>query len=221
MKWLALALATVGLVAIGLWTLATGWAPSSERYPLQGLDLGENPPATEWPTVRAAGADFVYLVATVGADRRDPAFEANWGALPEAGLRRGAVHFYSLCQPASDQANAFNLVVPAAADALPAAVDLSFHDDCAARPDRASLVAEVKRFVAMVEAHTGKPVMLRVGRAVEARYRLTAAIERPIWAVANAFPPTYAARPWRLWRASSIRRVGGVEGPVNWDVVAP
>ena len=96
-------------------------------------------------------------------------------------------------------AGAFNLV-PAAADALPAAV---------------------RRFVAMVQAHTGKPVLLQVGRAMEARYRLTAAIERPFWAIANAFPPAYAARPWQLWRALSIRRVGGIEGPVNWDVVTP
>ena len=110
--WLALALAMVGLVAIGLWSFATDWAPSTELYPLQGLDLGENPPAAEWPTVRAAGADFVYLVATAGADRRDPAFEANWEALPDAGLRRGGVHLYSLCQPATDQTNAFNLVCP-------------------------------------------------------------------------------------------------------------
>ena len=73
----------------------------------------------------------------------------------------------------------------------------------------------------MVETHTGKPVMLRVGRAIEARYRLTGAIERPVWAIADAFPPAYAARPWRLWRASDIRRIGGIEGPVNWDVVAP
>ena len=115
-------LAVAGALGIGGWTLATGWAPSAGRYPLQGVDLGLDPPPVEWPTVRAAGADFAYLVATAGIDRRSAAFEANWAALPEAGMRRGAVHLYSLCQAARDQANAFNLVVPAAADALPATV---------------------------------------------------------------------------------------------------
>lgn len=171
--------------------------------------------------MRAAGADFAYVVATAGADRRAPGFEANWTALPQAGLRRGAVHLYSLCQLAADQANAFNLVVPRAGDALPAAVDVSFRDDCAARPDPIVLAGELRRFLGIVEAHTGKPMLLRVSRAVDRRYRLSTAIDRPVWAVANVFPPAYAARPWRLWRASSFRRVGGIEGLVNWDVVTP
>lgn len=217
----AAVLVAVGAIGIGGWSVATGWHPPASQYPLQGLDLGETPPPVEWGTVRARGADFAYLVATVGADRRDPAFEGNWAALPEAGLRRGAVHQYSLCQLAADQANAFNAFVPRAPDALPMAIDIGFRDDCTARPDRTVLLAELARFIRMVEAHTRKPVMLRIARPVERQYQLTAAIDRPVWSVANLFPPAYAARPWRMWRASDIRRIDGIEGPVNWDVVAP
>ncbi|MET4896552.1 GH25 family lysozyme [Sphingomonadaceae bacterium jetA1] len=212
-------LAALGALGMGGWRYATHWAPPIERYPLQGIDLPENPPAVEWRTLRANGADFAYLVATSGADRRDAAFEANWAALPEAGLRRGAIHLYSLCQPATAQADAFNIFVPRAGDALPAAIDLSYHDDCTARPDRAQLIADLTRFLSMVETHTGKPVMLRVSRAFESDYRITAALPRPVWAMGTLLKPDYAARPWRMWRASDIRRVEGVEGPVNWDVV--
>jgi lysozyme len=211
----------LGLLGVAGWSVAIDWHPSTKQYPLQGIDLGENPGDVEWGTVRARGADFAYLVATSGADRRDPGFEANWAMLPDAGLRRGAVHVYSLCQPASDQADAFNAFVPRSADALPTAVDVSFHDDCTARPDRAVLVGEMQRFVKMVETHTRKPVILRIAKPVESTYQLSAAIDRPTWAVANLFTPGYAARPWRLWRASDFRHVDGIEGPVNWDVVAP
>jgi lysozyme len=170
--------------------------------------------------VRARGADFAYIVATSGSDRRDPAFEANWAALPEAGLRRGAVHVYSLCQPAVDQANAFNTFVPAAKDALPVAIDIQFRDDCTARPDKATLVNDLTRFVTMVETHTAKPVLLRIGKSVESTYGLSAALPRPIWAMADIVTPDYAVQPWRMWRASSFRRIEGIKGPVNWDVVA-
>lgn len=215
-----------GLLALGAVTAGgrhwvTHWQPSTERYPLQGIDLPENPPAVEWRTVRAHGADFAYLVATSGADRREPSFEANWSALPEAGLRRGAIHIYSLCQPATAQADAFNIFVPRVGDSLPAAIDLSYHDDCTARPERATLVADLIRFVTMVETHTGKPVMLRVSKPFESDYSVTAALDRPIWQMRNVFKPDYAARPWRMWRASDFRRVEGVEGPVYWDVVTP
>ncbi len=214
-------LAGLGLLGFGGWSLATGWAPAASRYPLQGLDLGERTGPVEWGMVRARGADFVYLVATNGAETRDPGFESNWAALPEAGLRRGAIHLYSLCRSAIDQANAFNAFVPRTDDALPVAVDIDFREDCATRPDRGVLIAELDRFIATVEAHTGKPVLLRIAKPVEARYHLSETIARPTWAMANVFAPAYAARPWRMWRASDFRRIDGIEGPVNWDVVAP
>ena len=210
-----------GLLGIAGWSVATGWHPSVDRYPLQGIDLGENPGAVEWGTVRARGADFAYLVATSGADRRDPAFEANWASVPEAGLRRGAIHVFSLCQPAAAQANAFNAFVPRNADALPAAIDVGYHDDCTARPERDALVHDLRTFIRMVETHARKPVLLRLSRAVDNDYRLSAAIDRPVWAIADFLKPDYAARPWRMWRASHIRRIDGIEGPVNWNVVAP
>jgi len=216
----AAALAATGFVGICGWTAATGWHPDVKQYPLQGIDLAENPGPVEWGTVRARGADFAYLVATSGTDRRDPGFEANWAALPEAGLRRGAVHVYSLCQRADEQANAFNTFVPRTADALPTAVDIAFHDDCTARPNRATLIADVAQFVTMVETHTRQPVMLRISKAVDTQYSLSEAVPRPLWAVENVLKPDYTARPWRMWRASDSRRIDGIEGPVNWDVVA-
>jgi lysozyme len=217
----AIGLAAIGAAGVGEWHWATGWRPSPAHYPLQGIDLGENPPAVEWGSVRASGADFAYIVATSGADRRDAAFEANWAALPQAGLRRGAIHVYSLCQRATAQADAFNTFVAASTDALPAAVDVQYRADCTARPEKPALATELARFVERVEAHTRKPVMLRVSRDVEHDYALSAAIARPVWAIGNAFSPGYPARPWRMWRASDIRRIDGIEGPVNWDVVAP
>lgn len=214
-------LVVAGLLAIFGWTIATRWAPSTRTYPLQGVDLPAGPAPIDWGSVRADGADFAYLVATVGADQREATFEANWDALPEAGLRRGAVHLYSLCQPAVDQANAFNTVVPRTDDALPAAVDISFRADCTARPDRDALVGSVRQFLSMVETHTGKLVLLRLSRPAESHYTLSAALARPVWAVRNLVAPDYAARPWRMWRASDFRQIEGVEQPVNWDVVAP
>ena len=82
------------------------------------------------------------------------------------------------------------------------------------------MLDELRRFIAMVEAHTERPVILLVSRAFEAQYRVTEAIDRPVWSAQNFFSPDYAARPWRMWRASDMRRIDGVDGPVNWDVVA-
>ena len=218
---IAAGLAAIGFAGIAAWGWATHWRPSPRHYPLQGIDLGENPPAVEWGTVRAADPTFAYIVATSGADRRDPAFEAYWDAIDEAGLRRGAVQVYSLCQRGAAQADAFNTLVARDDASLPVAVDIAFRADCDARPERAALVADLSRFATMVEAHTGKPILLRVARSVERRYALTQALHRPVWVIGDYLQPGYAAHPWAMWRASDVRRIDGIEGPVNWDVVAP
>lgn len=219
--WRFIAIAfIVGLAAVGMWRLAIGWHPSLDHYPVQGVDVSEANGTIDWNTVSGTGADFGYAVATVGAQRRDTAFETNWRDIDRAGMRRGAIHVYSLCQLATDQADAFNTLVPRDEGALPAAIDLHYDDGCASRPDRAVLIAELARFATMIETHTGKPVLLKIARPLELHYRLSEALPRSIWAVGNVFPPDYTARPWRMWQASDFRRIDGLNGPVHWNVAA-
>jgi lysozyme len=220
-RW-GIALLVLTLLAAVAWVFAIGWRPSDKDYQFQGIDVSEASGPIDWMTVHGAdtGADFAYIRATYGADGRDTRFAQNWSDAYAADIRRGALHVYSLCRLAVDQANNFNTVVPEADDALPAAVSVDFSDDCPDRPERAVLVGEIERFMTMVEAHTGKPMLLMTTKRIEAAYRLSEAIPRPIWSVQDFFPPDYAARPWRMWRASDMRRVQGIQGAVHWDVVA-
>lgn len=217
----ALIVAALALSGVAAWQYATHWRPSTERYPVQGVDVSASDGAIEWNNVSAAGADFAYAVATRGARERDPAFETNWHGMEATGMRRGAVHLYSFCQPAREQANAFNTFVPADADALPVAIDISYDPGCTTRPERDTLVSELKLLAGTIEAHMRKPVLLRISRAVEMDYDISAALPRNLWASGNFIAPSYAARPWRLWRANDMRRVDGIDGPANWDVAAP
>jgi lysozyme len=225
-RWLLFARRSLGVMlvlatgALAAWLFFLSWHPSTSDYPLQGVDVSDEQGVIDWPVVRADGVDFVYLRATYGATGRDTTFETNWHDVYAAGLRRGAYHRYSLCQLAVDQANNFNTVVPHDGDALPAAVLVDFDADCPARPAREVVVGEIARLMAMIENHTGKPAMLKVSRRFDDWYRLSAAIPRPIWAIANFFPPDYAARPWRMWQANDRRRIDGVDRPVHWNVVA-
>jgi len=215
------AIVIIGLALVVIWSFAISWYPSPKAYAFQGVDVGAAQGVIEWPVVRGGGASFAYLTATIGADARDPSFEANWSDVYAAGLRRGALHVYSLCRLAADQANNFNTTVPRAGDSLPPAVWVDFDAGCAARPDRAVVIGEVKRLLTLIESHSGKPALLKVSRRFDAAYRLTSAIPRPIWSAQNFFPPDYAARPWRMWQASDMRRIDGAPTLVHWNVVAP
>ncbi len=215
------AVIVVGLVVLVAWSFAISWYPSPKSYPFQGPSVSAANGVIEWPVIRGGGASFAYLTATIGADTRDPMFAANWSDVYAAGLRRGAIHVYSLCRLAADQANNFNTTVPYTEDSLPPAIVIDFEPGCAARPERDVVIGEIERLIATIETHMRKPVLLKVSRRFDTAYRVTAAIERPIWSVQNFFPPDYAARPWRMWQASDMRRIDGAPTMVHWNVVAP
>ena len=215
------AVIVVGLAVIIAWSFAISWHPAPRSYPFQGPDVSAANGVIEWPVVRGGGASFAYLTATVGAETRDPMFPANWSDVYAAGLRRGAIHVYSLCRLAADQANNFNTTVPRTSDALPPALVVDFEDGCAARPERDVVIGEIERLIATIETHIQRPVLLKVSRRFDAAYRITLAIDRPIWSTQNFFPPDYAARPWRMWQASDMRRIDGAPTPVHWNVVTP
>lgn len=218
-RWLAAGV-LLSLAMLSGWTYAMGWAPAASKYPIQGVDVSEAQGPIDWTTLHARGASFAYIRATTGAVGRDSAFERNWAAVAAAGVPHGAIHLWSFCQDGVSQADNFVTVVPRDANALPAVLELSFSPGCDARPDRATLIAQLNRFLTVAETHTGEPMLLKITRPVARAYHIGAAIPRPLWEAANFLSPDYAARPWRLWQASDIRRVDGVQGPINWDVVA-
>ncbi|MEI9926622.1 MAG: GH25 family lysozyme [Sphingomonas sp.] len=210
----------LGLVAVCGWLFAVNWQPAVKDFPKQGIDVAAAQGAINWWAVKADGVSFAYARATIGAAERDARFAENWRALFETGIPRGAIHVFSLCQLAADQAGNFVATVPRSPDQLSLAVELDFAPDCAARPARDVVIGEIGRFLTAVETHTGKPALLKISRAFEAYYRISESIPRPLWSVQPFFPPGYFDKPWSMWQASSFRRIEGVGGAVGWDVIA-
>lgn len=203
------------------WWLAGRWTPPQDRYAMQGMAIDGSNGEIDWGAVQRLAPDFVYIAATSGTDARDPAFAANWHGARGAGLRYGAVHGFSLCRLAADQAGSFIATVQRDNAALPPVVALAFDPGCTARPSRDLVLAELHIFLSAIEAHSGKPAILRIAADVEDAYRLSAGINRTIWLDRQFLPPDYAAHPWVMWTANRWRRVDGVAGDVDWTVVAP
>lgn len=213
---IALALALAGFV---LWRVVAGWAPSRDEYPVQGIVVDARHGAPDWPMLAATGVDFAYVAATDGSQGRDPRFAANLAGARDAGVRYGALHRYNLCRLASDQATAFITTVPRSETALPAAVEFHLSENCPSKPDRALVLSEVATFLSQIEAHLGKPAVLKLSEDFEAQYRLSSAIDRTVWLEKTWLLPDYAARPWVLWTANPARHIEGVEEAVEWAVV--
>ncbi|MBB6425018.1 glycoside hydrolase family 25 protein [Sphingopyxis sp. JAI128] len=210
------------LLAAGLamWWAAR-WTPDRARYPTQGVTIDAGNGDVRWGSVKAAGADFAYIMATDGSAGVDPRFIRNMTAARDAGVQAGAIHRYSLCQLATDQAANFIRHVSRRADALPAVVWLDYDDRCPDRPTRALLLSELATFLAQIEAHMGKRSLIAPGPAFESDYKVTRGIARTTWLRRDFFEPDYGAHPWAMWQANSHVRIAGADGTVGWNALRP
>lgn len=206
------------LAALALWWAAR-WTPDRSRYPIQGVTIDAGNGTVHWGSIKAAGADFGYMMATAGNKGVDTMFIRNMAGAREAGIQAGAIHRYNLCQLATDQAANFIRHVPRRADALPAVVWLDYDNRCPDRPTRALLLSELATFLAQIEAHMGKRSLIAPGPAFEADYKVTSGIARTAWLRRDFFEPDYAAHPWAMWQANDYVRLSGADGTVGWNVL--
>ncbi|WEJ99790.1 MAG: GH25 family lysozyme [Candidatus Sphingomonas phytovorans] len=218
---MAVALTGAAAIGIGGWRYALHWRPSTLDYPRQGIDVSHHQGAIDWPVLPAQGVDFAYIKATEGGDRRDRRFAENWAGARRVGIARGAYHFFTLCRSGADQAANFIATVPPDPVMLPPVIDLEFGGNCAARPSTQALIAELAAFIRPVEARFGKPVTLYLTREFDIAYALSARVNRPLWLRRLVLEPHWGARPWSIWQASSFRRIRGIAGRVDWNVMRP
>src|SRR5215213_4916488 len=78
-KWMVLsgALTTVASAAAAQ---DSGWRPSEQHYPYQGVDVSHHQGHIAWAKLPPQGVDFAYIKATEGADHVDRRFWINWNA---------------------------------------------------------------------------------------------------------------------------------------------
>src|SRR3546814_8097697 len=87
---------------LALWW-ASRWTPDRALYPTQGVTIDAGNGDVHWGSIKAAGAEFAYIMATDGAGGIDPKFARNMAEAREVGVQAGAIHRYSLCQLRSDE----------------------------------------------------------------------------------------------------------------------
>lgn len=224
--WRARILAALVLLALAgagwAWWTLRHWTPDAALWPDQGAEIAAADGPVRFTTLKALGARFVYLDATDGEQARDPAFAANLAKAREAGLQVGAVHRFDPCAMADGQSAAFVVTVPRGRDLLPPAIALdTTADECPAPVAEAQVESELMTLVNQVEAHAGRPVILKPSKAFEDRYKLAGRIERNLWVSGTWREPTYAGRPWLMWTANEAFASDAADQPLRWVVVRP
>ncbi|WP_338467252.1 glycoside hydrolase family 25 protein [Novosphingobium sp. ZN18A2] len=221
-RWLAAALLLLLVAGGAAWREARKWKPARTDYPVQGVWLDANAMPVDWRLLHAEGADFAYLTATIGSERRDPAFGKALAAVRDRGMQAGAVIVYDACEPEDGQAANFVTTVPRDSHLLPPAVSLDIDPaHCGEVPSEAALQSELTTFLNQIERHSGKPAILMMSSRFEKRYHLSTMLDRNTWVEGDFIAPDYVARPWVLWTATDRLHTPASDAALRWVVVHP
>ncbi len=193
--------------------------PDAEEYPVRGIDVSEHQGVIDWDKVKAAGKDFAFIKATEGMDHKDSYFEVNWAESREAGLARGAYHFFTFRSPGIEQARNFVATVPAEEDSLPPTIDIEFGGNSRDIPTRDALQAELKDFINEIARHYGRQPILYVEYESYEAFIVGDFEDCIIW-IRDLFktPELSDGRHWAFWQYSPRGRVSGIDGYVDLDV---
>ncbi|MDJ0642318.1 MAG: glycoside hydrolase family 25 protein [Erythrobacter sp.] len=223
-RWLLRAVALLALVAIAStawfwWDMRT-WRPSEELYPEQGAVIASETDALNFRTLKAIGAQFAYLELQPASRALDDDFASRFALAREAELEVGVIVPFDPCIRADDQSRRFTQMVPRDASLLPPAIELeATGEQCTEPVSDAAVESELLTLVNQIEMHTEKPVILKLGKAFEARHRTARSIARDLWLTRDRARPDYAPRPWLLWSANGQRVSEAADEPLEWVVV--
>jgi len=212
-RWLALAAAALAS-AVGLLLLT----PSIGLGKLTpGVDVSWHQGAIDWRALTATDVRFAYIKATEGGDHIDPRFAENWRGAAKAGLRRGAYHFFTLCQSGARQAAHFTAIVPNEPGALAPAADLEHMGPCRRGPQIADAPHEIRIFLDALETHYGVRPILYATREFHDAHLRDFRGER-FWVRSLYLRPTFRQRDWVIWQRENRAHRRGIAGPVDLNL---
>jgi lysozyme len=195
---------------------------SPRSLAVHGVDVSRWQGDIDWMRLRTQGANFAYIKATDGGDHIDPMFRTNWRKAKEAGVKRGAYHFFYWCRTAGEQADWFIRNVPRDPDALPPVIDVEYNhlSDCKMRLSRAKILEKMQVFMDRLERYYGKRPIIYTAPDFYADNLDGEFMQHPFWLRSVAAHPTkiYPGRRWVFWQYSGSGLTQGVEGKIDLNV---
>jgi lysozyme len=189
----------------------------------KGIDISHHNNKVDFAKVKAAGNEFVFIKATEGGTYQDPNFSENWDGAKQAGLLRGAYHFFRPKTKVSDQVDNFVNTVQAinVGDLYPV-IDVEQPElwKGISAKKAADMVIE---WITAVERRLGTSCIVYGGYSfiqdiLGADARLA---QYPLWLAQYRTSEPNTPKPyktWDIWQYSETGTTDGIVGAVDLNV---
>ncbi|HKP52089.1 MAG TPA: glycoside hydrolase family 25 protein [Chloroflexia bacterium] len=183
-----------------------------------GIDVSNHQGIINWAAVPSSGRVFAFAKASEGTGFIDPFFARNWKGMKDAGLLRGAYHFFRPSVDATAQANLFIQQVKRLDPGdLPPVIDVEAHDNRSA----AVIVQGIKQWVARVQDALGRDPMIYTGPSFwQTRVGNSNAFSQtlPLWIAHYGVAKPIVPGGWpfhTIHQFTDNGQANGVSGPVD------
>jgi lysozyme len=179
-----------------------------------GIDVSHHQGSIDWKAVKKSGIGFAFIKATEGGTVVDSMYAGNWLAMKEAGIVRGAYHFFRAAQDPGRQARNFLKVVMLEPGDLPPVLDLEIDDHI----PKGAVIDRALAWLEAVEGELKRRPLIYTGPAFMNGLRTEKFGGYPLW-IANYGVQTpkipFGWKEWSFWQYSETGSVKGIKGSVD------
>lgn len=192
-----------------------------KRYSIHGIDVSRYQKNISWDLVkdmqvRDIRIGFAFIKATEGVSITDRAFKRNWRRCKEAGLPRGAYHYFIPSVPGDKQASFFIRNVKLVTGDLPPVLDI---EETAGVPT-GEMVKNIKQWLKIIEDYYGVRPIIYSNPHFYRQYLTGEFEEYPLWVAHYETDLPRIGRKWDFWQHNERGRVNGIDAFVDFNVFA-
>jgi len=191
-----------------------------ENYLIHGIDVSKYQSIISWDAVKEMRVKnvqlgFVFIKATEGIVNTDPQFRRNWKKSKQAGMVRGAYHFFLATKDGREQAENFISSVDLEEGDLPPVVDI----EQTYGVSLPALKKELKEWLDVIEYYYGVKPIIYTNVDFYSRCLGKEFNSYPLWAAHYfQYDTPRINRQWDFWQHSEEGRVNGILSKVDFNV---
>lgn len=190
------------------------------NYSIHGIDVSKYQNVIDWPSVKDMTVgdvrlNFAFIKATEGLGNEDAQFQRNWQKTKDAGLVRGAYHFFLATKSGKAQAENFINSVELLPGDLPPVLDI----EQAYGVPADKLRERAKEWLQTIADYYHVPPIIYTNAEFYKAYLKDDFDVYPLWVahyLQKERPRIY--RDWTFWQHSEGGRVNGILTRVDFDV---
>ncbi|MBN2303740.1 MAG: LysM peptidoglycan-binding domain-containing protein [Anaerolineae bacterium] len=181
----------------------------------KGIDVSHWQGAVRWGTVRANGVEFAFVKATEGDHFTDSRFADNWQGMKDAGIIRGAYHYFRGDKDVNGQVERFLDTVDLTALDIAPVLDVEGQGNEAVSNE--TMVSGVRTWLEAVAQRTGRTPLIYTAMGYWNAHLTNQFGDYPLWVAhwgieSPALPKGWD--DWTFWQYSDSGNLRGISSNV-------